>query len=201
MGLSINAIAINNSSSLMEQDSVRSLPSFRFVPSNYQVQYAGGIGVVSTGFGWDYGKNKRWATDVIVGYVPKYDSERMKLTFTLRQTYTPWAIKLNNNNLTYHPLRTGMFMSTTAGRQFWFSASDKYPSDYYTFSTKLRFNIFVGQDVEYKLPSEKSYFERVRFYYDFHTSDFNFIARVQNSSLRDRNYIGIALGTKFYIRK
>lgn len=198
--LSINAMADELVSTKLEKDSVQHLPSFRFVPSNYQAQFAGGIGLVSAGFGWDYSKNKRWATDVLIGYVPKYDSERGKLTLTLRQSYTPWAIKLNED-FKYHPLRTGIFISTTAGRQFWFSADDKYPSDYYTFSTKMRFNLFVGQDFEYKLPFEKSYFDRVRFYYDFHTSDFNFVARVQNSSLRNRNYIGLALGAKLYIRK
>ncbi len=176
------------------------LPSFRFVPSSYMVQYAGSIGLVSAGFGWDYSKRKRWSTDVLIGYVPKYDSDRAKITFTLRQTYTPWKVEINED-VRFHPLRTGLFVSTTAGRQFWMSAPDKYPSNYYTFSTKIRFNLFLGQDFEYKFRSNSSYFERVKFYYDVHTNDLYLISRVQNKYLKGEDYLGLALGMKLLIRK
>ena len=181
-------------------DSNANMPAFRFVPSSYLLQGAGGIGVISAGFGWDYSKHKRWSTDVLVGFVPKYDTENVKLTLTLRQTYTPFQVSIYED-LDYHPLRVGAYVSTISGRQFWLSAPDKYPSNYYTFSTKVRFNIFVGQDVQYKLQSTTSYFDRVKLYYDFHTSDLNLIARVQNSYFKNLRYISLAIGAKFYIRK
>lgn len=185
---------------VMNDDLLSKKTSFRFVPSNYMTQFAGSIGLVSAGFGWDYGKKKRWSTDFLIGYVPKYSSERSKVTFTIRQSYTPWEIKIYEG-INFHPLRTGLFVSTTAGRQFWFSSPDKYPTDYYTFSTKIRFNILFGQDFDFKVPSSTSYFDRIKFYYDFHTSDFNLISRVQNNHLKNKMYFGLALGLKMHIRK
>ena len=193
-------IASEEPAAFVSSDTTVKLPSFRFVPSSYMLQGAGGIGLVSAGFGWDYSKNKTWSTDVLVGFVPKYESDHVKFTFTLRQTYTPFRIALNDN-FNYHLLRAGIYASTTSGRQFWFSAPDQYPSNYYTFSTKLRFNIFLGQDIDYTLQSTTSYFDRVKFYYDFHASDFNLIARIQNSYFKNLRYISLALGAKFYIRK
>ena len=181
-------------------DSIKNLPSFRFVPSNYILQGAGGIGVVSAGAGWDYSPRKRWSTDVLLGYVPKYDTDHVKLTLTLRQTYTPFELEIRED-FDYHPLRAGLYVSTTSGRQFWLSAPDKYPNDYYTFSTKVRFNVFLGQDITYKLSSSTSYFDKVKLYYDFHTSDLNLIARVQNAYFKNLRYISLAIGAKFYIRK
>ena len=184
----------------VSSDSTINIPSFRFVPSNYMLQGAGGIGVVSVGFGWDYSKRQKWATDALVGFVPKYETEQVKFTLTLRQTYTPFQLTINGR-FDYHPLRIGAYVSTTSGRQFWFSSPDKYPNNYYTFSTKVRLNVFVGQDIDYKINSTTSYFDRVKLYYDFHTSDLNLIARVQNSYLKNLRYISLAVGAKFYIRK
>lgn len=174
--------------------------AFSLVPSSYMVQYAGSIGLLSTGAGWDYGRSKQWSTDFLVGYVPKYDTDRPKLTLTLRQSYTPWKIRLNKQ-LTYHPLRTGAYLNTTLGKQFWYKEPDKYPNSYYRFSTRLRINIFAGQDFSYKIKSSSSYFEGIKFYYDLHTSDLYLISRVQNKYLKFDDYIGLALGVKLQIRR
>ena len=200
--LGVSAFTKAEHKPLLEQaaDSIQRMPSFRFVPSNYMLQGAGGIGLLSVGFGYDYSKNKRWATDVLVGFVPKYETEHVKFTLTLRQTYTPFQIPVFEK-LNYHPLRAGLYVSTTSGRQFWVNAPDQYPSNYYTFSTKVRFNVFLGQDFDYTFNSSSSYFDRVKFYYDFHTSDFNLIARIQNHYFKNLRYISLAVGAKFYIRK
>jgi len=174
--------------------------SLALFPSSYIAQYAGSIGIISLGAGWDYGRNNKWATDVLMGYVPKYDTERIKITFTLRQTYSPFSLALRDG-LTYQPLRTGMYVNTTFGRQFWLSAPDKYPGNYYSFSTKIRFNIFVGQNFTYTFNSKSSFFEGVKFYYDLHTSDLYLISRVQNKYLKFDDYLGLALGVKLQIRR
>lgn len=174
--------------------------AFSLVPSSYMLQYAGSIGLLSAGTGWDYGRRKQWSTDFLLGYVPKYDTDRAKLTLTLRQSYTPWEIKLNKQ-FTYHPLRTGAYLNTTLGKQFWYKEPDKYPNSYYRFSTRLRINIFVGQDFSYKIKSNSSYFEGIKFYYDLHTSDLYLVSGVQNKYLKFDDYIGLALGVKLQIRR
>ncbi|WP_104382858.1 hypothetical protein [Sphingobacterium sp. HMA12] len=174
--------------------------AFNLVPSSYLVQYAGSIGLFSAGVGWDYGWQKQWSTDFLLGYVPKYDTDRAKLTLTLRQTYTPFKVQLHEQ-ISYHPLRTGVYLNTTLGKQFWYKEPDKYPNSYYRFSTRLRINIFVGQDFSYKLKSKSSYFEGIKFYYDLHTSDLYLVSGIQNKYLKFDDYIGLALGVKLQIRR
>ncbi|QIH32931.1 hypothetical protein [Sphingobacterium sp. DR205] len=192
----------DSSSAHIDSNSSRELKkaAFRLVPSSYLVQYAGSIGLFSAGAGWDYGRQKQWSTDFLLGYVPKYDTDRAKLTLTLRQTYTPFTVKLHEQ-VSYHPLRTGVYLNTTLGKQFWYKEPDKYPNSYYSFSTRLRINIFVGQDFSYKLKSNSSYFEGIKFYYDLHTSDLYLVSGVQNKYLKFDDYIGLALGIKLQIRR
>jgi len=174
--------------------------SFNVIPSYYVFQYAGSIGLVSLGAGWDYGKKNQWSTDFLIGYVPKYDTDRAKIALTLRQTYSPWQISVKEN-VTYDPLRTGVYFNTTIGKQFWFSAPEKYPNKYYHFSTKLRLNIFIGQSFSYSFASKTSYFEKIKVYYDLHTSDLFLISRFQNNYLRAQDFLGLSLGVKLQIRQ
>ena len=52
------------------------------IPSHTVIQYAGSVGFISTGFGWDYGKKNQWETTVMLGFLPKYNSDNRKITFT-----------------------------------------------------------------------------------------------------------------------
>lgn len=191
-----------SSTTLIDSNKTKELKkaTFSLVPSSYLLQYAGSIGLFSAGTGWDYGRQKQWSTDFLLGYVPKYDTDRAKLTLTLRQTYTPFMVQLHKQ-VSYHPLRTGIYLNTTLGKQFWYKEPDKYPNSYYRFSTRLRINIFVGQDFTYKLKSNSSYFEGIKFYYDLHTSDLYLISGIQNKYLKFDDYIGLALGVKLQIRR
>jgi hypothetical protein len=167
--------------------------TFKVVPSHLTAQFAGAMGAAALGPGFNYGKHKRWDSEVLLGYVPKFDSEKVKYTINFRQTYKPFNLHLGNH-LSLYPLRTGAFVNTTIGKEFWMSTPEKYPSKYYTFSTKLRLNIFAGQELAYHLKSKD--LESIRFFYDIHTSDLYLISRIQNTYLRKRNYLGLALGVK-----
>jgi len=156
VSLFLSTVSLAQSSDQQQRDTLSSRGNTKelkraalsLVPSSYMIQYAGSIGLLSAGAGWDYGKQKQWSTDFLMGYVPKYDTDRAKLTMTIRQSYTPWTVQLHEQ-LSYHPLRTGIYLNTTLGKQFWYKEPDKYPSSYYKFSTRLRINIFVGQDFSY----------------------------------------------------
>ena len=61
----------------------------KLIPTPTKVQFAGNMGLLSFGTGWDYGKKNQWETDVFLGFIPKYDSKRTKVTMTLKQNYMP----------------------------------------------------------------------------------------------------------------
>ncbi len=64
------------------------------IPTHTKIQFAGNMGLLSFGTGWDYGRRNQWETDVFFGVLPKYDSKRTKLTFTVKQNYLPWSLQM-----------------------------------------------------------------------------------------------------------
>ena len=52
------------------------------IPTQHVLQFCGNMGLVSVGIGWDYGKRRQWETHLLVGFVPKYESDYAKMTFT-----------------------------------------------------------------------------------------------------------------------
>ena len=46
----------------------------RLIPKYQNVQYAGSMGLLSLGVGWDYGRKKQWETEIMFGLVPRFSS-------------------------------------------------------------------------------------------------------------------------------
>ena len=46
------------------------------IPTHFVIQNAGNMGVISLGVGWSYGKNRKWETELLFGYIPRHDSSR-----------------------------------------------------------------------------------------------------------------------------
>ncbi len=123
----------------------------KIIPTHLKAQYAGGMGLFSIGTGWDYGKNNQWETDIFFGYLPRYSTKRAKVTFTLKQNFIPWEKRLNKK-FSIEPFACGLYVNTIFDDEFWVSEPDRYPDDYYSFSTKMRFNIYLGQRIIYHIP-------------------------------------------------
>ena len=68
----------------------------KLIPRYIKTQFAGSIGVVSAGVGWNYGKG-HWETDALFGLVPRNTDRHAMATFTLKQNYLPWKIDLGEN--------------------------------------------------------------------------------------------------------
>lgn len=171
----------------------------KLIPQYVKTQFAGSIGLVSVGTGWSYCKN-RLETDILFGIVPKYQDSRSKLTFTVREQYTPWNLPIRETDWSIQPLTCGLFINTLVDGRFWNSEpGGKYPSNYYNFSSKIRFNIFLGQQVTYNLALTKSLHRSVSFYYQISTCDLYLVSAWNNSYLKPTDYLSLAFGLKFQI--
>ena len=53
----------------------------RLIPRYTKLQFAGSMGLVSLGLGWDY-YQRHWETDVLLGFIPAYADDNAKFTFT-----------------------------------------------------------------------------------------------------------------------
>ena len=99
----------------------------RIVPTHVKAQYAGGMGVMSVGGGWDYGQKCRWETDLLMGYLPQRYSDAFHVTFTLKQNYIPWSIRCHER-FSIDPLTASMYINLIAGDEYWVREPDPNPS-------------------------------------------------------------------------
>jgi hypothetical protein len=168
------------------------------IPTHHQIQYAGGMGLLSGGAGWGYGNKNRLETDISLGFLPRYSTEESKWTLTLKQIYIPWNVELGKN-FSLEPLSCGLYANTVLNGKFWVSEPDKYPSPYYSFSTKLRFHIFLGQRIRYSFPYDRRFFwESVSLFYEISSNDLYIVSAAGNRNLKPDDYLRLSFGAKFY---
>lgn len=162
------------------------------------VQYAGSMGLLSAGFGWDYGRHRQIETALLFGYLPKFNSHRGKATMTLKGTYVPWFLYLRNG-WTAEPLSCGLYINTVFGSEFWSRQPGRYPDKYYEFlSTKARLNVFVGQRVGAIVPkSRRKLVKSVTAFYEVSTCDLYIRSLIQGNGIRFWNILSLSFGLKF----
>ncbi|MDR0347953.1 MAG: hypothetical protein LBH90_00485 [Tannerella sp.] len=170
------------------------------IPSHVKMQYAGGIGFISAGLGWDYGKSNRWETDVMLGFVPSYSTQRAKATFTLKQHFFAWNNRRISSRITIDPFAAGLAANMIMDGAFWVNEPDRYPDGYYSFSTKLRFWIHAGQRITLHLPGEKKEAARsITAFYEISSCDLYLFRAFANRSLQPGDYLRLAFGLKFHL--
>ena len=172
---------------------------YKLIPNQTTLQYAGSIGVASFGVGWHYGKRHNWETDLLLGFVPKYNSQEVKVTFTVKERYVPWHLDISSRWMA-EPLTTGIFLSSIFGEDFWNSEPSRYPNRYYGFSTRMRANIFLGQRMTYRIPSKKRHFFRsISAYYELSSCDMYIISKITNKNVKFKDILSLSAGLRMTI--
>ena len=171
------------------------------IPSQMIIHYAGNMGLISIGAGWDYGKANQWETQLFCGILPKYQSKCTKLTMTLKENYVPWHIQTSKWGWQVEPLSCGLYFNTVFGSEFWSREPDRYPKDYYPLlKTKLRANVFLGQRITKSIPHHKRKFAKsITFYYEVSTCDLYIRAMAQDKSIKLHDIVGLSLGAKLQV--
>ncbi len=170
------------------------------IPTQTVVQFAGNMGMLSFGVGWEYGRRKQWETHLLFGFLPKAQSDRTKTTMTLKENFIPWSLSIGRG-WAVEPLSVGLYLNTVFGPEFWQKQPARYPDSYYPFlSTKMRVNVFVGQRVELTLPRNRRKFVKgITAFYELSTCDLYIRALVQDSHVRLADIFGLSLGLKFQV--
>lgn len=166
------------------------------IPTQTVLQTCGNMGLFSFGVGWDYGKHRQWETQLLFGYIPKYDSNNAKMTMTLKQNYIPWSVTMGHG-WAFEPLECGLYFNTVFGSDFWTKQPSKYGSGYYPFSTRIRPNIFVGERFTVDVPeNRRNFVKSVTFFYELSTNDIYFMRFYRNGSAGFWDVFGLSLGIK-----
>lgn len=170
------------------------------IPTHTKLQFAGNMGLLSVGTGWDYGKRDQWETDLLFGILPKYDSNRTKLTFTVKQNYIPWKLPIGESDFSAEPLTCGLYLNTVFGDEFWVHEPERYPQGYYGFSSKVRIHVFLGQRLTYTIPARYRVTARaVTLFYEVSTCDLYVVSAFTNRYLRPHDYLCLSFGVKLQL--
>ena len=177
------------------------------IPTHFVIQNAGNMGPLSAGIGWSYGKNRKWETDLLIGFIPRHDSSRLKVTTTLKGNYIPWRIDLTPNTTggdkphwLFEPLTASLYLNTVYGSEFWKSQPSRYPDKYYEFmSTKFRLNVAFGQRITLKVPDNKRRrHSRIALFYEIGSCDLYIRSLFQGQDVSIGDIIGLSIGAKFF---
>lgn len=168
----------------------------RLIPQYEKIQYAGSMGLLSVGIGWDYGKKAQWETDLFLGYLPGFGKSKGHVTITLKENYIPWKIDIKSSKWMFEPFTVSLYMNKIFGDEFWSKEPDKYPDGYYGLATNLRFNLAFGQRINFKVkPLGLS--EHLTLFYEFGTNDLYIISYATNRYLKFTDIFNLSLGIKF----
>ena len=166
----------------------------RIIPTMGIAQFAGNMGLVSVGAGWDHGTRAQWETSLLAGFIPKEEGRKRYITVTLKETYTPWSIQINDR-FSFEPLTCGLYLNSIISRDFWVREPDHYPNSYYGFSTKIRANIFIGESFTF-YTSRNSLLRYASLFYEFGTADMYIISKATNKYLKFWDIFGVSFGVK-----
>lgn len=169
------------------------------IPTQFVLQNAGNMGLISTGIGWSYGKRGQWETQILWGYIPKYNSDHPHLTNTVKENYIPWSISFNDW-LALEPLETSIYLNTVYGHEFWRSQPRRYPDKYYqALSTKFRFNLALGQRLTFNLNPEKYHCKSISLFYEISSCDLYIRSLFQGTDISFWDIIGLSIGVKMVV--
>ncbi len=168
------------------------------IPSQIIIQNAGNMGVLSAGIGWNYGKGKKWETHLLLGFIPKHQTSRAKLTMTIKENFIPWNIDLKKG-WSLNPLTASLYVNTVYGSEFWKSQPGRYPDGYYEFmSTRFRLNIALGQRITFLIPQNKRrHHKSISLFYEISSCDLYIRSKIQDRSVSLKDILGLSLGIKF----
>lgn len=172
----------------------------KMIPDHGKAQFAGSIGICSAGIGWTYGHSDQWETDVMIGFIPKYHSERAKITLTLKESYIPWTVGISRSRWYVQPLSCSLFLSSVLDESFWVDEPSRYPKGYYGFSTRIRANMALGQRIMYKIPEQhRRHSQCISLYYELGACDTDICTFIGDRCIKFRDILSLSIGLKVLI--
>lgn len=167
------------------------------IPNLYLLQYAGNIGFLSGGIGWDYGKREQWETHMLIGYLPEMVMDQWMVTMTIRESFVPWEVRCNNF-ITWNPTLFNLSINTVFNSEFWITEKEKYPGDYYRFSSKIRAQIGLGGRVNLHFTNyNRRLTDRISFYYELSTYDLALISYIPNKAIKLSDILALGFGVQY----
>jgi len=138
------------------------------IPDQLIMQYAGSIGYISGGIGYNLWKEKS-TLSFHFGYVPKNKGGELDIA-AIKLDYKPFTIHIGDQ-LIFHPINPVAFLSYTFGQEFGFEFdSQVYDKGYYFWSPALREHLGLTSELKI-LGDGSSKIKSISLYVETNTND------------------------------
>ncbi len=147
------------------------------VPDKVITQYAGSIGYMSLGLGYDLFQ-ERTELSFHYGYVPEVKGGELHIA-ALKFEYKPFKLKISDG-LLFRPVNPVVFGSYTFGKAFGFGFDrDQYPKGYYFWSPALRGHLGASSELEV-LSDASSSIKSITLFTEANTNDLYLVSWYEN---------------------
>lgn len=174
------------------QDTLRKhkLP-YKIMPHSVKLQYAGNIGMFSTGIGYE-SPNKRWKGDLLYGFVPrKYSGTEPIHSLTIKGKYSTLH-RGYREDIKVEWLQMGLWINYALNEDFFFTLPNYYEPNYYLIRPGLNIGGFLGGEARYK---------NLGLYYEVGTTDKYLIHFIKNfKSVQFNHIVSAGIGLVFYLK-
>ncbi|NOQ26347.1 MAG: hypothetical protein GQ564_13365 [Bacteroidales bacterium] len=166
------------------------------LPDYVKLQFAGGIGFLSTGIGYTFFKQKL-DVSFFYGYVPEYFTADDLHGISFQLTAKLFKFKAFKN-IEILPLNLGWFAHHTFGNEFWVTLPDNYPDNYYWWSPGRIAGVFIGGEIKTKLFANITPASGTAFYARIGTRGLYLASKFENSSIPITDIIELGFGVAVY---
>jgi len=167
-------------------------------PDHIKIQYAGGIGFMSIGAGYNT-ENQKLEADLYYGYLPKSVGGISIHSISAKVTWIPThSVSIKKYEL--EPLMTGLIVNYSFGKQYFSFDPPSYPYNYYNFPTAIHSALFLGSRIGHDFPTH-AFVQRISVYYEILSFDREVISLLSNlKSLQVTDIVTLSLGLKINIK-
>ncbi len=157
------------------------------LPDHAKAQFAGTIGFIAVGAGYDWSKGKLEG-DLYYGYVPSWVGGVDIHSLTAKLTWLPLKREYNNE-IVVDWLNAGFLINYAFGRRYHLFSRTNYSFVYYGFPTAAHIALFLGGGVSKK---------KIGLYYEIGTTDRDLASYATNSkAIPFTDIINIGIGARF----
>lgn len=164
-----------------------------YVPDYAKVQFAGNIGLLSVGFGYQFLNNYLYS-ELLYGYVPASVSKAEVIhTITIKNTFP--ILNKEFKTITLSPI-TGFTASFETGNNSFLKLPDKYPSGYYG-TNAFHFTLLIGAKA-HKALIKNSTIKGVDLYFELGSVDTYLWYAILEKEVKINQIFSSAIGINLY---
>jgi hypothetical protein len=164
------------------------------VPDYIRTQYAGNIGLISVGVGFNV-FDDNLQVDLLYGYVPTSVANLDVHNITVKTNTVLYNARISSD-CTISPLLIGFSLSLALGDSYFVSVPGRYPANYY-WPTALRLGLYIGSKIHRTLDNTFG-LSGIDFYFEAGTVDIYLRNYLQSDHIDLWDIVSFGAGTSIH---